>query len=128
MKIGVVLQHRFRAAAERLTVILAEGQLGKIVNCSTRIPLWRNQDYYDEPGRGVKLRDGGGVLMTQAIHTLDLMLSLAGPVEEVYAMTRTTAPAELDSEELVFATIRFKSSSLMDSCTRSRELATHTSP
>ena len=36
------------------------------------VPWWRPQSYYDEPGRGVLARDGGGVLMTQAIHTLDL--------------------------------------------------------
>ena len=81
--LGVVLQHRFKPAAERLAAILRAGALGEIVNCSTSIRLWRPQSYYDEPGRGTKARDGGGVLMTQGIHTLDLMLSLAGPIVEV---------------------------------------------
>ena len=78
--LAVVLQHRFRPAAERLAALLDEGALGPIVGCSTTIRLWRPQAYYDEPGRGTLARDGGGVLMTQGIHTLDLMLSLAGPV------------------------------------------------
>jgi UDP-N-acetyl-2-amino-2-deoxyglucuronate dehydrogenase len=60
--LGVVLQHRFKPAAERLAAILRAGALGQIVNCSTSIRLWRPQSYYDEPGRGTKARDGGGVL------------------------------------------------------------------
>jgi len=108
VKIAVCLQHRFRAAAERLGAILAEGGLGKIVSCSTRIPLWRTQGYYDEPGRGVKARDGGGVLITQGIHTLDLMLSLAGPVEEVCGYAVTSAVHRMETEDLACAAVRFK--------------------
>jgi hypothetical protein len=47
--LGVVLQHRFKPAAERLAAILRAGALGEIVNCSTSIRLWRPQSYYDEP-------------------------------------------------------------------------------
>jgi predicted dehydrogenase len=112
VKIGVVLQHRFRTAAERLAVILAKGCLGEIVNCSTRIPLWRTQDYYNEPGRGVKLRDGGGVLITQAIHTLDLMLSLAGPAEEVCGYAVTSAVHRMETEDLACAAVRYKNGAI----------------
>ena len=108
IKIAVCLQHRFRAAAERLGAILAADGLGKIVACSTRIPLWRPQAYYDEPGRGVKARDGGGVLTTQGIHTLDLMLSLAGPVEEVCGYAVTSAVHRMETEDLVCTAVRFK--------------------
>src|SRR5262245_8878010 len=89
--LGVVLQHRFKPAAERLAAILQSGGLGQIVNCSTSIRLWRPQSYYDEPGRGSLARDGGGVLLTQGIHTLDLMLSLAGPIVEVCGYAATSA-------------------------------------
>ena len=108
VKIAVCLQHRFRAAAERLGAILAADGLGKIVACSTRIPLWRPQAYYEEPGRGVKARDGGGVLITQGIHTLDLMLSLAGPVEEVCGYAVTSAVHRMETEDLACAAVRFK--------------------
>ena len=108
VKIAVCLQHRFRAAAERLAVILAEQGLGTIVGCSTKIPLWRTQAYYDEPGRGVKARDGGGVLITQGIHTLDLMLSLAGPVDEVCGYAVTSAVHRMETEDLVCTAVRFK--------------------
>jgi predicted dehydrogenase len=108
VKIAVCLQHRFRRAGERLAAILAEDGLGKIVACSTRIPWWRPQAYYDEPGRGVKARDGGGVLITQGIHTLDLMLSLAGPVEEVCGYAVTSAVHRMETEDLACAAVRFK--------------------
>jgi UDP-N-acetyl-2-amino-2-deoxyglucuronate dehydrogenase len=73
--LGVMLQHRFRPAGMKLREMLRAGELGNIVNCSTVIRLWRPQSYYDVEGRGTKARDGGGVLITQGIHTLDLMLS-----------------------------------------------------
>jgi UDP-N-acetyl-2-amino-2-deoxyglucuronate dehydrogenase len=107
--LGVVLQHRFKPAAERLTAILQAGALGEIVSCSTSIRLWRPQSYYDEPGRGTKARDGGGVLMTQGIHTLDLMLSLAGPVVEVSGYARTSPVHRMETEDLVCAAVRFAS-------------------
>ena len=50
--LGIVLQHRFRPAAEALARMLAAGDLGEIAGCSTIIRLWRPQAYYDEPGRG----------------------------------------------------------------------------
>ena len=105
--LGVVLQHRFKPAAERLAAIIAQGGLGEIVNCSTAIRLWRPQSYYQEPGRGSRARDGGGVLLTQGIHTLDLMLSLAGPVAEVCGYAMTSAVHRMETEDLVAAAVRF---------------------
>ena len=107
--LGVVLQHRFKPAAERLAAIIADGGLGQIVNCSTSIRLWRPQAYYDEPGRGSLARDGGGALLTQGIHTLDLMLSLAGPVAEVCGYAMTSAVHRMETEDLVAAAVRFAS-------------------
>ena len=112
MTLGVVLQHRFKPAAEQLAAILRAGQLGDIVNCSTIIRLWRPQSYYDEPGRGTKARDGGGVLLTQGIHTLDLMLSLAGPIVEVCGYARTTPVHRMETEDLVCAAVRFASGAI----------------
>lgn len=110
--LGVVLQHRFRPAGERLREIIGDGSLGAIVNCSTSIRLWRPQSYYDEPGRGVRARDGGGVLLTQGIHTLDLMLSLAGPISEVTGYTMTSPVHRMETEDMVVAAVRFASGAL----------------
>jgi predicted dehydrogenase len=54
------------------------------------VPWWREQAYYNEPGRGTYARDGGGVFISQAIQALDLALTLAGPVSKVQAMARTS--------------------------------------
>jgi predicted dehydrogenase len=69
--------------------------------------LWRPQSYYDEPGRGTRARDGGGVLLTQGIHTLDLMLSLAGPVTEVRGYAMTSPVHRMETEDTVAAAVRF---------------------
>ena len=110
--LAVMLQHRFRPSGERLRAILASGVLGDIVSCSTSIRLWRPQSYYDEPGRGTRSRDGGGVLLTQGIHTLDLMLSLAGPIVEVTGYAQTSPLHRMETEDTVVAGVRFANGAL----------------
>ena len=75
---AAVLQHRTRDASRKLRQVLDARAFGEIHSASVAVPWWRPQSYYDEPGRGTLARDGGGVLMTQAIHTLDLFLWLVG--------------------------------------------------
>ncbi len=105
--LGVVLQHRFRPAGMKLASMIQHGEIGTIVGCSTVIRLWRPQTYYDQPGRGTRARDGGGVLLTQGIHTLDLMLSLAGPVAEVRGFATTTAVHRMETEDMACAAVRY---------------------
>lgn len=105
--LGIVLQHRFRPAAMTLANEIATGALGEIVGCSTVIRLWRPQSYYDEPGRGSFARDGGGVLISQGIHTLDLMLSLAGPITEVAGSALTSPVHRMETEDMVAAAVRY---------------------
>lgn len=112
VKLGVVLQHRFRPAAMRLAEMLRAGELGRIVGCSSTIRLWRPQAYYDEPGRGSFARDGGGVLISQGIHTLDLMLCLAGPIDEVTGFATTTPIHRMETEDMVCAAVRFESGAI----------------
>jgi UDP-N-acetyl-2-amino-2-deoxyglucuronate dehydrogenase len=107
VKLGVVLQHRFKPASVKLAALLTEGRLGKIVSASARTGNWRPQSYYDQPGRGTLARDGGGVLLTQAIHTLDLFISLAGLPEEVACYATTSPVHRMETEDLAMAAIRF---------------------
>ena len=107
IKLGVVFQHRFREASEHLRALLQQGALGELAVVNVISPWWRPQSYYDEPGRGTLARDGGGVLITQAIHTLDLTLSLAGPVAEVAAITGTTGLHRMEAEDFAGAGLRF---------------------
>ncbi len=110
--LGVMLQHRFRPAALKLRAMMREGALGNIVNCSTVIRLWRPQSYYDVEGRGTLARDGGGVLITQGIHTLDLMLSLAGPIAEVRGYTTTSSVHRMETEDTAVAAVKFANGAL----------------
>jgi predicted dehydrogenase len=107
VKLGVVFQHRFRAASEHLRALLEQGALGALALVNVISPWWRPQSYYDEPGRGTLTRDGGGVLITQAVHTLDLTLSLTGPVAEVAAITGTTGLHRMETEDFAGAGLRF---------------------
>ena len=104
---GVVFQNRFRDGAVRLRQRIREGALGELHTVQVCVPWWREQSYYDEPLRGSYSRDGGGVLISQAIHTLDLMLQLVGPVTEVAAIAGTTAAHSMESEDFVGAGLRF---------------------
>ena len=103
--LGIVLQHRARPAVKELRQILPS--LGALKAVEVNVPWWRPQSYYQEPGRGSYSRDGGGVLISQAIHTLDLMLSLTGPVTEVIAMAATTDFHQMEAEDFVTAGLRF---------------------
>jgi predicted dehydrogenase len=110
VKLGIVLQHRFRPGAEKLRELLP--QLGPLVSASAAIPNWRPQSYYDMPGRGTRARDGGGVLLTQAIHTLDLFLSFTGEPAEVRSFVTTTPVHKMETEDLVAAAARFKNGAI----------------
>lgn len=105
--LGVVFQHRFRAGARRLVELIRDGQLGKLALVRADIPWWRDQAYYDVPGRGTYERDGGGVLISQAIHVLDLMLSLTGPAQSVQAICTTTDLHQMEAEDFACGGIRF---------------------
>ena len=118
--LGVMLQHRLRPSARALADAVARGELGEIATVEIRVPWWREQGYYDAPGRGTYARDGGGVLITQAIHSIDLALQLCGPVEATAALTATSALHRLEAEDFAAAALRFRSGavgSLMSSTT-----------
>ncbi len=108
--LGIVLQHRARPVVADLRRIMPT--LGDLLTVEVNVPWWRPQAYYDEPGRGSYARDGGGVLISQAIHTLDLMLSLTGPVAEVTAMAATTGFHRMEAEDFVTAGLRFENGAL----------------
>jgi len=105
-RLGVVLQHRFRPGSVRLRAVLAEGTLGEVQAGWMTVPWWRPQAYYDVPGRGTMARDGGGVLLTQAIHTLDLFRSLVGVSAVVAAQIATTAVHVMETEDYATALVR----------------------
>lgn len=111
-RFGVVLQHRFRAASLKLAAMVRSGTFGALVSGSASIRWWRSPDYFAQAGRGMKARDGGGVLLTQAIHTLDLFQSLTGRITQVSAMARTSPSRAIDTEDIVAAAVRFENGAI----------------
>lgn len=110
--LGVVFQHRFREASLKLKSLIETGSLGKLGIAQVNVPWWRPQSYYDEPGRGTYARDGGGVMINQAIHTLDLLQVYTGPISEVMALMGTSSIHKMEAEDFVAAGARFSSGAM----------------
>lgn len=106
--LSVVSQHRFDPASLRVKQARGAGELGALIYADARIPWYRTQEYYDSGDwRGTWALDGGGALMNQGIHTVDLLQWICGPVQSVYAQTRTLAHAGLETEDIACATLTF---------------------
>ncbi|WP_431282120.1 Gfo/Idh/MocA family protein [Humitalea sp. 24SJ18S-53] len=112
VRCGVCLQHRFRPAALRLKAVLEAGGLGQALSASASIRWWRDAAYFAQAGRGTMARDGGGVLLTQAIHTIDLLLHLMGPVRDVAGFAVTSPLRAIDTEDIAAAALRFESGAI----------------
>ena len=111
--LAVVSQHRFDAASQVVRSAVAGGDLGRIVLAEARVPWYRTQDYYDSGDwRGTWEGDGGGALINQGVHTLDLLRWIAGPVRSVYALARTAAHERIEVEDVVCATVEFASGAI----------------
>lgn len=110
--LSVIFQHRFREASLKLKEMIESGSFGALGNAQVNVPWWRPQSYYDEPGRGTYARDGGGVLINQAIHTLDLLQVYTGPISEVMAMMGTTSLHRMEAEDFVASGVRFASGAI----------------
>ncbi|MFC0386111.1 Gfo/Idh/MocA family protein [Muricoccus vinaceus] len=112
LRCGVCLQHRFRPAALHLKEALDRGALGTPLSASASIRWWRDDAYFAQPGRGTMARDGGGVLLTQAIHTIDLLMHLMGPVRDVAGFALTSPLRNIDTEDVAAAALRFENGAI----------------
>lgn len=105
--LGIVFQHRFRPGPIALRALLRAGDLGELISVSASIRWWRSAEYFAQAGRGMKARDGGGVLLTQAIHTLDLLIDLVGPAASVMSQCRTSSLRSIDTEDVACAAVTY---------------------
>jgi len=109
VKLGVVFQKRFQESSRRIKEALEDKKLGKVISGSIYIKYYRNQKYYDSANwRGTWEYDGGGCLMNQGIHDVDLLQWFLGPVKSIYAITDTVAHKGIEVEDIAIAIIRFK--------------------
>jgi UDP-N-acetyl-2-amino-2-deoxyglucuronate dehydrogenase len=110
--LGVALQRRTDPQFRALQAAVATGELGRLLLGSVNIPYLRPQSYYDSAAwRGTWALDGGGALMNQGIHLVDLLVWLMGDVLDVRAQSDTLAHT-IEVEDCVAATLRFASGAL----------------
>ncbi|MFI0976927.1 Gfo/Idh/MocA family protein [Streptomyces sp. NPDC021093] len=111
--LGVVSQHRFDPAALAVKSAVDRGELGRITSVLIEVPLWRAADYYASGNwRGTRALDGGGALMNQAVHAVDLAQWLVGPVVRAAAHTGRLAHDGIEVEDVATASLEFAGGAL----------------
>lgn len=112
LTLGVVSQLRFSPAVQQVKHAVDSGVLGKLVCADLYMKFHRSQDYYDSSGwRGTWAMDGGGALMNQGIHGVDLLRYLAGPVDSIFARAKTLA-RRIEVEDTLSAVAEFQNGAI----------------
>ena len=113
VKLAAVFQARFGAGAAKVKEAVEAGRLGRLALCSAYVKWFRDQAYYDEGDwKGTYELDGGGALMNQSIHAIDLLQWLVGMPTRVSAMTGTLTHERIEVEDNAVACLRFPSGAL----------------
>jgi predicted dehydrogenase len=110
--LGAVLPARFSDGAQAMKRAVEQGRFGRLTLCSAQVKWWRSADYYRSGGwRGTWALDGGGALMNQGIHAVDLLQWLAGMPVQVSAFAATLGH-EIEVEDTLTAALRFEHGAL----------------
>lgn len=107
--LGVVSQHRFDDCTQFLKKAIEDGRLGRILQADAYVKWYRSAEYYSRPIKGSWAVEGGGAMINQAIHQVDVLQWLAGPVEEVFAYWQLGAMHKIESEDVINAIFRYRS-------------------
>ncbi|HRR32621.1 MAG TPA: Gfo/Idh/MocA family oxidoreductase [Kiritimatiellia bacterium] len=111
--LGCTFQFRYAAALDPLRAAIREGRFGRITAAGVYVPWWRSDAYYHGSSwHGTQALDGGGALMNQGIHMVDLLCDLMPPVETVCGMTAAIGHSGLETEDVACAALRFKGGAL----------------
>ena len=112
VKLGVNLQSRFDPTFRKVKEAVEEGRFGRLILGDAYVKWFRTQEYYDNsPWRGRWATEGGGALINQAVHTIDLLLWIMGPPKYLWAQIDTVAH-KIEVEDLAVAAIRFENGAL----------------
>lgn len=113
VRLGTFFPSRFHSASQQLKKAVEGGRFGRITLADAYVKWLRTQAYYDSGAwRGTWALDGGGALMNQAIHSVDLLCWLMGPVAELSAYTATLGHQRIEVEDVAVASLRFESGAL----------------
>ncbi len=111
--VTVISQRRFQPAPRRVHDAVVAGSLGRVTSGIVESTFWRSQEYYDSGGwRGTWSQDGGGALMNQGVHAVDLLIWMLGKPVEVTAFGDMLAHERIEVEDTVAATVRFESGAI----------------
>lgn len=111
--LATIFMSRFADANAFVRGAVGEGRLGRLIQGNAYVPWYRDQPYYDSAAwRGTVELDGGGALMNQAIHQLDLLIWMMGDVEEVFAYAANLAHERIEVEDTLVASLRFANGAL----------------
>jgi UDP-N-acetyl-2-amino-2-deoxyglucuronate dehydrogenase len=103
----VVSQHRFDDSSQFLKRAIAAGRLGRILQADAYVKWYRSAEYYSRPIKGSWHTEGGGALINQAIHQVDVLLWLIGPVAELFGYWQLGALHRIESEDVVCALMKY---------------------
>jgi len=109
IKLTVISQHRFDDSMIFLSKAIAEGRLGKLLQADAYVKWYRSEEYYSRPIKGSWAVEGGGALINQAVHQVDMLRWIAGPVAELMGYWQLASLHKIESEDVVNALIKFKS-------------------
>ncbi len=113
VRLSAIFPSRFSPANLALKAAIDGGRFGRLTLADTSVKWWRSQEYYDSgKWRGTWDLDGGGALMNQAIHNVDLLQWLMGEVVSVQALTATLAHDRIEVEDTAVALVKFRSGAL----------------
>lgn len=113
LSLSVISQHRFDPASVVVARAVHSGAFGRVTSATASVAWWRSQEYYDSGNwRGTWDLDGGGALMNQGVHTVDLLLWFLGKPVEISAQTACLAHHGIEVEDVAVATVRFESGAL----------------
>ncbi|HEX6487380.1 MAG TPA: Gfo/Idh/MocA family oxidoreductase [Candidatus Dormibacteraeota bacterium] len=113
LRLGVISQRRWDPGVAEARELIAAGRLGRLLLGDAYVKWYRSDAYYASGGwRGTYALDGGGALMNQGVHHVDLLSWLMGPVESVFARTGTFAHGDIEVEDVAVALLRFRSGAL----------------
>lgn len=113
VKLGVISQRRWYAPVSRVKRAIDDGKIGKPAFGTINMLGWRDQNYYDsDEWRGTWEMEGGGVLVNQAPHQLDIFQWYMGDIDEVYGVQRNLNHPYIEVEDTALAIVKFKSGAI----------------
>ncbi|MBO0859792.1 MAG: Gfo/Idh/MocA family oxidoreductase [Chloracidobacterium sp.] len=112
VKLGVIYQSRFLPSVQKIKSAIDEGKLGRLMIGDAYVKWYRSPEYYAGSWHGSTALDGGGALINQAIHTVDLLRWMMGPIETAFAMKAALRYPQIEGEDTLVGSLRFKNGAL----------------